>query len=43
LAFGVVGIICDRHKLLAIIMSVIAGGLIAFFGLAMATISLCAG
>ncbi|MHC4426816.1 MAG: hypothetical protein ACYSYV_12075 [Planctomycetota bacterium] len=31
LAFGIVGIICDKHKLLAIITTIIAGGLILFY------------
>ena len=36
LIFGIVGIVCDRRKLLAIITTLIAGGLMAFWACMMA-------
>jgi hypothetical protein len=31
LAFGITGIVCDRRKLLAIIMTIIVGGFVLYY------------
>jgi len=41
LIFGIVGIICDHRKLLAIITTIIAGGFLLYYLLAAGIITMC--
>ena len=41
LIVGIVGIICDRHKLLAIITTIIAGGCLLFYLVVAGIIMMC--